>query len=185
MDDQPEEAPEQEFVAFDLERLSSCAREALAAAKIEARKLGDRFVCTEHVLLGLSQTESGAAYQVLQAIRLTSDRVADTMRFIRGRQSEQSDNDADQGFSPRLHRVLALASKEAADRGDREVGTIHVLLGLLRVREGLPAFLLESAGLGPKRVDFMIDRAYGSRWEDRDSADEGGRAPSVSPAPTA
>jgi ATP-dependent Clp protease ATP-binding subunit ClpC len=184
MEDQLEEAPEQELVAFDLERLSSCARDALAAARTEARNLGDRFIGTEHLLLGLSQTKDGAAYQVLQSIRLTSDRLADSMRFIRGGRLEQPNNEADQGFSPRLQRVFALASKEAVDRGDREVGTVHILLGLLRVREGLSAFVLESAGLGPKRVDYMIDRAHGSSWDDQDGGDEDGRGPGVNPRPT-
>jgi hypothetical protein len=56
----------------------------------------------------------------------------------------------------------------ATDRGETEIGTIHILLGLLREREGLCVFLLDAAGLGPKKVDHVIATAQRAGWTDDD-----------------
>lgn len=175
-----EEAPEQEVATVDLERLSACAREALAAAHELASELGDGFVGTDHLLLGLASTPNGAACQVLHDLQLTSERLIQSIRFIRGSLGAGAMNDAERPFSPRLTRVLALAAKEAAERGDGEVGTIHLLMGLLRTREGLPVFLLEAAGLGPKRIDLIVNRVHRSGLSDGEPAARGNLAPEAS-----
>jgi ATP-dependent Clp protease ATP-binding subunit ClpC len=166
MDELLDETPQFDPTDYDLERFTLCARDALSSAEIAARKLGDPFIGTDHLLVGLAMTESGAAYRVLEPVQLTPARLAESMRFIRGIDPGHTGNGVDGGFSPRLVRVLARATKVATDRGDAEIGTIHILLGLLREREGLSVFLLDSAGLGPKRFDYVIATAQRTGWTD-------------------
>ena len=168
MDEQFDDAPQLDPTEFDLERFTLCARDALSSAEIAARKLGDSYIGTEHMLVGLAMTESGAAYRVLEPLQLTPSRLAEMMHFIRGTETVHVSNGVDSGLSPRLIRVLAKATKVANDRGDTEIGTIHILLGLLRERQGLSVFLLDSAGLGPKRLDHVVEIAQRAGWTDDD-----------------
>jgi ATP-dependent Clp protease ATP-binding subunit ClpC len=158
-DEMPEDVP-----GVDLERLSARAREAMSAAAVEAQRLGDQFVGTDHVLLGLSQIEQCAARNVLESVDLTTERLEHSIRFIRGESNGASD--LEMGYSPRLLRVLTAASKDAAKALQPEIGTIHILSGLLREGGGLAVFLLESAGLSTKRADQVLDIAIREGWTD-------------------
>jgi ATP-dependent Clp protease ATP-binding subunit ClpC len=50
-------------------------------------------------------------------------------------------------FTDRARRVVVLAQEEARDLGHNYIGTEHILLGLLREREGVAARALESLGI--------------------------------------
>lgn len=165
MDDAFDEEVQEEVVAIDLERLSERARDALSAAAVQAQRLGDQFIGTDHVLLGLSLTDRCAARNVLETVDLTTERLAQSMRFIRGGESNGS-TELEMGYSPRLVRVLTAAGKDAAKALQPEIGTIHILCGLLREGGGLAVFLLESAGFHPKRADRVLDIALREGWTD-------------------
>lgn len=162
MDDQFEEEPQEEQpVAVDLSRLSSCAREALARAAEEARRFGDPYVGTDHVLLALTAIEAAAARRVFAELEVDGERLTARMTFIRGRSpSADANGEIEMGYSPRLQRVLAAAAKDAGKRGHAEIGTLHLLAGLLREKEGLAVFLLESPGVGLERAGGAIARAH-------------------------
>jgi ATP-dependent Clp protease ATP-binding subunit ClpA len=167
MDEQFEDAPPQiEPTEYDLERFTDCARDALSSAEYAAQRLGDPFVGTDHLLVGLAMSETGAAFKVMEPFNVTPRQLEQSMKFIRGDESATPVNGNEGGYSPRLVRVLARATKEATYRGDARIGTIHMLLGLLRERQGLSVFLLEAAGLGPKRIDQIINRAQSVGWTD-------------------
>lgn len=152
-------------VAVDVEQLSLRARSALELAAVEAEKMGDPFVGTDHVLIALSLTEQCAARNVLDSVDLTTARICDSMRFIRGSQPNGTPS-SDQLYSPRLQRVFAVAAKVAAKAAQPEIGTIHILSGLLREGGGLAVFLLESAGFSAKRADQVLDIAAREGWSD-------------------
>ena len=50
-------------------------------------------------------------------------------------------------FTARAKKVLELAVREAVRRGQRYIGTEHLLLGLLREGHGLASVLITEAGL--------------------------------------
>ena len=50
-------------------------------------------------------------------------------------------------FTDRSRRVLALAQEEARDLGHTFIGTEHILLGLLRVGDGVAAKALDAVGV--------------------------------------
>jgi len=56
------------------------AQRALALADAEASALGDEFVGTEHVLLGLLAERTGPAAQMLALLGVTPDRVRELLR---------------------------------------------------------------------------------------------------------
>ncbi len=61
-------------------------------------------------------------------------------------------------FGPFAKRTLELSLREALSRGDRCIGSEHVLLGLLRAGEGPAVRLLEQRGLPPEAVRAAVLR---------------------------
>ncbi|WP_124728603.1 ATP-dependent Clp protease ATP-binding subunit [Staphylospora marina] len=68
-------------------------------------------------------------------------------------------------FTERAQKVLALAQEEAVRLGHGNIGTEHILLGLVREGEGIAAKALIALGLGmekiQKEVESMIGRGQG------------------------
>jgi ATP-dependent Clp protease ATP-binding subunit ClpC len=68
-------------------------------------------------------------------------------------------------FTERAQKVLALAQEEAARLGHGNIGTEHILLGLVREGEGIAAKALMGLGLGlekiQKEVESLIGRGQG------------------------
>ena len=64
-------------------------------------------------------------------------------------------------FSERAREVVVLAQEEARGLGHNYIGTEHLLLGLLREREGLAARVLERFELGVDEVREQIERIVG------------------------
>ena len=68
-------------------------------------------------------------------------------------------------FTERAQKVLALAQEEAVRLGHGNIGTEHILLGLVREGEGIAAKALMGLGLGlekvQKEVESLIGRGQG------------------------
>jgi ATP-dependent Clp protease ATP-binding subunit ClpC len=68
-------------------------------------------------------------------------------------------------FTERAQKVLALAQEEAVRLGHSNIGTEHILLGLIREGEGIAAKALLGLGLGlekiQKEVESLIGRGQG------------------------
>jgi ClpA/ClpB-like protein len=69
-------------------------------------------------------------------------------------------------FGDRARQVVVLAQEEARRLGHHYVGTEHILVGLLRNREGLAADVLESFELGVDEVRERIVHIVGRGDED-------------------
>jgi ATP-dependent Clp protease ATP-binding subunit ClpA len=65
-------------------------------------------------------------------------------------------------FTERAERVTVLAQDEARISGHSYVGTEHLLLGLVREREGLASRVLEHLGVSPDRVREQLPSPTGS-----------------------
>ncbi|HUA49218.1 MAG TPA: Clp protease N-terminal domain-containing protein [Solirubrobacteraceae bacterium] len=65
-------------------------------------------------------------------------------------------------FSERARQVVVLAQEEARSLNHNYIGTEHVLLGLLREKEGLAARVLESLDITAERVRAQVVGIVGS-----------------------
>ena len=119
------------------------AQQVLALARKEADRFNHNFVGTEHLLLGLIKLGQGVAVNVLQKMGLD-------LETVRMEVEKQVGTGPDQKmignipYTPRVKKVLALASKEAKALNHTYVGTEHILLGLLREGDGVAARVLKS-----------------------------------------
>ena len=119
------------------------AQQVLALARKEADRFNHNFLGTEHLLLGLIKLGQGVAVNVLQKMGLD-------LETVRMEVEKQVGTGPDQKmignipYTPRVKKVLALASKEAKALNHTYVGTEHILLGLLREGDGVAAKVLKN-----------------------------------------
>lgn len=66
-----------------------------------------------------------------------------------------------QRFTERARKVLTVAQEEAQKVGASEVGTEHLLLGLIREADSAAMKILEKMGVSPRRVRAAIDKFPG------------------------
>ncbi|ABO65465.1 ATP-dependent Clp protease ATP-binding subunit [Geobacillus thermodenitrificans] len=64
-------------------------------------------------------------------------------------------------FTERAQKVLALAQEEAIRLGHNNIGTEHILLGLIREGEGIAAKALMALGLGPDKIQKEVESLIG------------------------
>src|SRR4030081_1753498 len=65
-------------------------------------------------------------------------------------------------FTPRAQQLLALARKEAERFNHNCVGTEHLLLGLIKLRQGVAVNVLQKMGLDLERVRKEVEKYVGS-----------------------
>jgi ATP-dependent Clp protease ATP-binding subunit ClpC len=127
------------------------AQQVLALARKEADRLNHNYLGTEHLLLGLIKLGQGVAVNVLQRLGLDLETVRLEVEKKVGTGPDQKVAGAIP-YTPRVKKVLALASKEAKALNHTYVGTEHLLLGLLREGDGVAARVL-------KDLDVDIEQA--------------------------
>ena len=116
---------------------------ALLAAQNEAAQLGRTYVGTEHLLLGVL-TEPGGAKAVLKGITL--DAARDEIVQILGRGDENVQG-KQMVYTPRTKKVIEQSVREARELKQNYVSTEHILLALMREREGVAAHVLIKMGM--------------------------------------
>ncbi|MEP6662414.1 MAG: ATP-dependent Clp protease ATP-binding subunit [Verrucomicrobiota bacterium] len=131
------------------------AQQVLALARKEADRFNHNFVGTEHLLLGLIKLAQGVAVNVLQKLGLD-------LETVRMEVEKQVGTGPDQKmvgnipYTPRVKKVLALASKEAKTLNHTYVGTEHILLGLLREGDGVAAKVLKNLDVDIEQTRLEI-----------------------------
>jgi len=113
------------------QRFTERARKVVFFAQEEAARLGENYVSTEHMLLGLLREPDSVAGRLLVRLGLDPE-------VIRLGQDMQ--------LTPRAKRVIDLAYDEAKLLNNNYIGTEHLLLGLIREDEGLAGRVLVKAG---------------------------------------
>ncbi|WP_166246050.1 ATP-dependent protease ATP-binding subunit ClpC [Paenibacillus turpanensis] len=68
-------------------------------------------------------------------------------------------------FTERAQKVLALAQEEAVRLGHNNIGTEHILLGLIREGEGIAAKALVALGLGLEKIQDEVESLIGRGQE--------------------
>ena len=146
--------------------LTPRAKKVIELAVDEARRLNNHYIGTEHLLLGLAREEDGIAAGVLESLGVRLEQVrAETLRVLGeegGQQQSQDDRDRFEKFTERARKVMSLAQQEAQRFQHDYLGTEHLLLGLVREREGVAVKVLSNLGVDldllRSTVESMIGR---------------------------
>ena len=150
------------------QRFTERARRVVFFAQEEAGRLGENYVSTEHLLLGLVRENDSVAARILDRMGVSLSRVKSEIE----RQVSRGDGrlGQDMQLTPRAKRVIDLAYDEARQLNNNYIGTEHLLLGLIREGEGLAGRVLAKLGVDLERTRREVM-----------SLQEGGDA-SISPA---
>ncbi len=155
------------------------AQQVLALARKEADRFNHNFVGTEHLLLGLIKLGQGVAVNVLQKMGLDLE----TVRLEVEKQVGTGPDQKQVGnipYTPRVKKVLNLASKEAKQLQHTYVGTEHILLGLLREGDGVAARVLKNLDIDIEQTRQEIlkelDPNFAVGEEDPEDEEEGEEA---------
>ena len=139
---------------------------ALLTAQREAAQLGRTYVGTEHLLLGVL-SDPGAASVVLKGITL--DAARQEIIQILGRGDDDSPVRT-MVYTPRTKKVLEQSVREARELKQNYVGTEHILLALMREREGVAAHVMIKMGMDLSKAREELLRALSGGEENASSA---------------
>jgi len=127
------------------ERFTDRARRVVVLAQEEARMLNHSYIGTEHILLGLIHEGEGVAARALEGLDISLEDLRAEIEETVGH--GQTMPYAHIPFTPRAKKALELSLREALELGHNYIGTEHILLGLVALREGVAAQALISRGL--------------------------------------
>ncbi|MGN6368784.1 MAG: Clp protease N-terminal domain-containing protein [Phycisphaerae bacterium] len=139
-----------------LERLSERAQKVMAYANLEANRMGNDQLGTEHLLLGLVREGKGTGAGILKGLGVDLEGVANEVERVTPKCPARQ-------MSKRTHtlemRAVLEAAAEEADRwGDPTVGTEHLLLALVRTSTCAAAKTLEAHGVGEEALLEELDK---------------------------
>jgi ATP-dependent Clp protease ATP-binding subunit ClpA len=134
------------------ERFTDTARKAMQFANKVAQRYHHEYIGTEHILLGIVEEGTGVAITVMKALKVDPQTIHREVEKI----FQNGPDEVTMGklpTTPRAKKVIEYAMYEARDLQHNYVGTEHMLLGLLREREGVAALVLMNLGL--RRDDVL------------------------------
>ncbi|MBI5638325.1 MAG: ATP-dependent Clp protease ATP-binding subunit [Nitrospinae bacterium] len=122
------------------------ARKVIILAREEAEKNQHEYLGTEHLLTGILKDGGGVAIAVLQRLNVDLKQ----MKLEIERHMPPSSGTliiGDIPFTARAKKVLEYSVEEARSMGHSYIGTEHMLLGLMREKDGVAARILMSVNL--------------------------------------
>ncbi len=137
------------------QRFTERARRVILLGQEEAGKMNSGHVGTEHLLLGLVRENEGVAAQVLQKMGVSLPKVRTEIE----QEVQPGGGDAsgsEPKLTPKAKRVLELAADEARRMRHNYIGTEHLLLALLREKDGLAATVLRRLGLNLEKARSQV-----------------------------
>ena len=141
------------------ERFTERARQVVVLAQDEARALRHNYIGTEHILLGLFREDEGLAAQTLESLGLRLEEVRAQVVRIVGQGDEVVTGQI--RFTRHATRVLEFALREALSLGNNFIGSEHILLSLVREREGRAAEILGEFDAGAEKIREEVIRVIG------------------------
>ena len=144
---------------FNIEGFTQKANKAVNLAVQSAESMGQNYVGTEHILLGLAQEGTGVAAEALKACGLNA---ADLEERIRNTGSGYPTKLSPNAFTPRTKRLLQTAVAFAARTGGY-VGTEHILLAILYEQDSYANSFLRDMGVDINRLAEQLKGSFGGQ----------------------
>lgn len=136
------------------------AKSALALAARAARSLGESYIGTEHLLLGLIRQQTGIAAKVLLENGIDDKKLEELIKDFIASPNLLAVKERE-GYSPRAEAVLLLAKELAGRYSASEIGTEHILMALIKEGNNAAVRMLQAVGLTPQKIYIDILIAMG------------------------
>jgi Clp amino terminal domain, pathogenicity island component len=126
------------------ERYTEKARRVIFFARYEASQYGSPVIGTEHLLFGLLREDRAMMQRLVGRIQLELEIRDEVEKAIkRGKPFATS---VEVPLSSESKLILSFAGEEADRLAHQHIGTEHILLGILRLKDSLAAALLMARG---------------------------------------
>jgi len=137
------------------DKFSESLRRMLTFAQEEASIMEQKYIGTEHLLLGMVREHDSIGAQALVAMGIVMDAVREAVK----RESSFIIHTAQDGLSALSKRVIELAIDEARTMNSPQISSEHLLLGMLREEDGMAYKILMSLGATLEKARTEIARA--------------------------
>jgi len=128
------------------EKFTEKAKRILFLARYEASQQGAKQIGTEHILLGLLKEGEDTTRELFTRANVSMDLLQGELER-RGPAREKLSTSVEIPFSEETKRVLQFAEEEGERLMHPNIGTEHILLGLLRLEESAAGRLLAERGM--------------------------------------
>jgi ATP-dependent Clp protease ATP-binding subunit ClpC len=162
------------------EKFSEKARRVLSNAQIEAQRLNQDYIGTEHILLGIISETTCFANQILNSLKIDVENLRSEIE-LNLKPTEQNIDPSNIGLTSTSKKVIELAVDEARSLSSKFIGTEHLLVGILRDTESITYDLLNITGLSIESVRSEITKnnESNSRRSSRKDARKETRTPTL------
>ncbi|MCD8021372.1 MAG: ATP-dependent Clp protease ATP-binding subunit [Clostridiales bacterium] len=130
---------------------------ALKKAEEDAKECRQKYIGTEHLVLGLLSQEDSLASKIMAENGIAYKTFFDA---VLGQSLALGDNEkmAFMGYSPKAEEILKNSETEAERFGSAFIGTEHILLSLLKETDCIAIRLLKGLNINLKKiyVDIMV-----------------------------
>jgi len=133
-------------------------KKVMQLAREESVRLGNDYVGTEHLLLGLIREGDGVAVAVLKNLNVDLEELARSIEKSISSSGGMMTIGQMIPFTPRAKKVLEIAAQEARAMSHKYIGTEHLLLALMKDHESAAATALAAIGVEYDRVKEEIER---------------------------
>lgn len=106
--------------------MTGAALHAIELAEYESKRVGQSILSCEFILLGLMEADEGLAFRVMTDFEITADKLK--TEVLRG--VEITTRCRAVSFSLEAKSLVLAAYAQSARRGEKEVGTLHLLLAI-------------------------------------------------------
>ena len=133
------------------------AKTALGLAASAARSMGQNYIGTEHILLGLIRQQTGMAAQALLVNGVDETKLVDLIMELIA-PTGHLDLKEREGYSPRAQQVIGLAFQIAEQYHASAVGTEHILMALIREGSNVAVRILSTMGVSLQKlyIDLLV-----------------------------
>lgn len=138
------------------------AKAVLTIAQEEAKYFKHQSVGSEHILLALVIEQNGIAGKTLREMNITENDIREEIEHLTGYGTvRQYPENAYLAYSPRAKQTFAYAGDEAKRLGALQIGTEHLLLGLLRYEDILASRIMLNLGLSLAKMRQLLKKKMG------------------------
>ena len=133
------------------------AKTALGLAASAARSMGQNYIGTEHILLGLIRQQTGMAAQSLLVNGVDETKLVDLIMELIAPTGHLELKERE-GYSPRAQQVIGLAFQIAEQYHASAVGTEHILMALIREGSNVAVRILSTMGVSLQKlyIDLLV-----------------------------
>lgn len=133
------------------------AKTALGLAASAARSMGQNYIGTEHILLGLIRQQTGMAAQALLVNGVDETKLVDLIIELIAPTGHLELKERE-GYSPRAQQVIGLAFQIAEQYHASAVGTEHILMALIREGSNVAVRILSTMGVSLQKlyIDLLV-----------------------------